>query len=220
MRLCQQLDRDCTYRVYHNYRKDRRTKADLEENGATPLKLSDVERKLYQEGPDGLLDLDNSVLYIGGQKQRLETLVAKAGFNVNEKIEKRNSETVFDDVPVLCTRQEHRKGVVSLQFFYGIEKPLLRANIMAREGTNLISYSKLLEEVRSGNAELTFSACILLNHYGTRPLVPNQTRFEDEKYREVSMRNNSLSLLEAVVEEKLPALLKPKGTYPVLLNVP
>ncbi len=220
MKLCQQLDPDCTYLVHHNYRKDRRTEADVEEDGAAPLKLSDIEIRLYRDGPTGLLDLDNSVLYTGGEKDRLEKLVVVARFNVNEKIEKRNSKTVFDDIPALYTRYEHRKGVVSLQFFYSTERPFLSVNIRAREGTDLISYSKLLEEVRSGDAELEFSACILFNHYGSRPFKPNQSRFEDKKSLEVSMRDNSLPLLEAVLDKRLPALLKPKGTYPILLNLP
>jgi len=60
----------------------------------------------------------------------------------------------------------------------------------------------------------------IFNHYRKRPFKLNQSRFEDEKELEIMMRDNSLPLLETVVGEKIPALLKPKGIYPVLLHVP
>lgn len=219
MKFCQKLDPDCTYLVHHNYRKDRGTRVDLEEAGATPLKSFDVGRKLYLEGPQGLLDLDNGVLYIGDEKERLEKLLERVGFEVNEKIQKRNTKTIFDDVAVFYTRYEHRRGIVSVQFFYGSEGPILCANIKTREGTTPVSFYKILEEVKSGEAELTFNGCILLNHYGKKPFKPGQSRFEEKKADEVGMRDNTLPLLEAIVQSGIPALLKPKGVSPTLLNL-
>lgn len=67
----------------------------MEEDGANPLKLSEVERRLYVEGPQGLLELDNSVLYVVNEKDRLEKLLEKAGFKVNEKIEKKETQSLF-----------------------------------------------------------------------------------------------------------------------------
>lgn len=220
MKLCQQLDPDCTYLVHHNYRKDRRTREDLEEDGAAPLKLSEVERRLYVEGPPGLLDLDNCVLYLAKEKDRLEKLLEESRFEVSEKIQKRNTKTVFDDVPALCTRYEHKKGIVSVQFFYGSERPILRANIKARESTAPLSFYKHVEEVQSGEAELSFTACILLNHYGRRSFVPNQSGYEEEKSLEVGMRDNSLPLLEAIVQNRIPAILQPKYASITLVNLP
>lgn len=219
MKLCKQLDPDCTYLVSHSHREKRGiTEEELEREGIPPL--SEMEEKLYVKGPTGLLELDNSVLYVKGEKEQLEKLLEKAGFEVNEAILKRNFETGFDNAPAWCTRYDHKNGVVTLQFFYGMKKPLLRANIKDRKDTGLLSWLDLIEEVYSGEAEYLFDAAFILNHYGRKPFRPNQSGFEFEKAQEAGMRDNSLPLLEALVNEAILAILKPKGTYPVLLNLP
>lgn len=46
MKLCQQLDPDCTYLVHHNSRQYGATNKELQADGATPLKHPDVEKEL------------------------------------------------------------------------------------------------------------------------------------------------------------------------------
>lgn len=150
----------------------------------------------------------------------MEKILEKVGFEVNGAIMKRNFEADFDNAPAWYTRYDHKNGVVTLQFFYGMKKPLLRANIKDRKDTGLLSWLDLIEEVYSEEAEYSFDAAFILNHYGRKPFKPNQSRFEFEKVQEAGMRDNSLLLLGALVQEDIPSLLKPKGTYPVLLNLP
>ncbi len=220
MKLCRKLDPDCTFLNHHFCREGRPTEEELREYGATK-RISDIERRLYTRGPTELVDLDNSILTASEEKDKLEELLDKTGFEIVEKTSKRNSKIIFNDnVPALWTNYEHRDGVVSLQLFYGIDRPLLHANIKAKKGTGLVSYYDIIEEVRSGDAEYSFYATIFLNNYGKRKFIPNQSRFEARKALNVGMRDNSLQLLEAIVKKKIPAILYPKPADPVLLNIP